>query len=273
LQAIAIAIRHAGRAPDLQSLHGANALAHRGEGRPRIAGAGVDEEPPGTASQATQGRQPRLPRRPLPYAAEANGMDGHRPLRHLHLDLLRRHAAGGVIAAIAQDHQGAPRGQVGTLLPPQGQALGQGLMEGGAVVRGLQAVEGGGQGRPVRRRRHQGADLIAKGQDGRPVRVLQGGDPIPQRLADALELGRVQGARQIDQQDVKHPFARRGEGRGRGHLRHLGAQGRARLAQGLRRHRRAGFVAHRHIGRDLGPPRQRLGNLEARRRLRPGRRP
>ena len=131
-------------------------------------------------------------------------------------------------------------------------------------LRRLEAGDGGVQGRGVRRRRHQGPDLGTEAQDGGPILGTQGRHPLPQGLADALEGGRVEGARQVHQEEVEHPLATGREGRAGHHLRHLGAEGGVE-GQGLVRHGRAQGVAHPRIDLDLGALRQGLADAQARR--------
>ena len=112
LQPVAVAIGNAVGALELQAIHGADTLPHLGIGRTRITSAGIDEQPPGTTGETTQGGQARLSGGPVAPHAETDGVNRHRRLAEPLFDLFGSHAARGVILAIAQDHHRPPRGQV-----------------------------------------------------------------------------------------------------------------------------------------------------------------
>nr|WP_300988728.1 hypothetical protein [Thiocapsa sp.] len=149
-----------------------------------------------------------------------------------------------------------------TALLPEGKPLRQCLVKGGARVPCLQRVQRRSQSGALGRRRNNRADVGAEGQDRGLVMLAHRGDPIAQRVADAPELGCIERRRDVHQKDIEHALAGLGEGGDRHDL------GRVSAERGLQRSERAagdriaGLVAHRYIGREIGPLGQRLDETQ-----------
>lgn len=103
-------LRHASGTAQIETFDGTDPLAQYGKSQSRIGLAGIDEHSTRAPRKTSECRQPCRALGAIAHPTETNGIDWQRAFRQLVIDLFRRHAAGGIVQPVAEDHQRPPRG-------------------------------------------------------------------------------------------------------------------------------------------------------------------